>query len=435
MRYLIKRKNWYYYKRRIPKYHQHHYGTQSVIHVSLKTTSEPVAIQRASILNSELEKLWNKLTANQPLNTDHEYQKAVQTAQSFNFSYRTIDELAQGDLEKIINRTQAIQQPAIFEKEQDIAALLGKHTVASLTISKALDEFFEFEKPNHTRKNADQLRKWKNPRIKAVKNFIQVCGDLPIDQITRADTLNFRSWWLARVESENLTSNTPNKDFSHLRTLIFFAKDHHALNIQVEELFSRIRFKGTPNSRPPFKTSFIKERLLHPKNLAGLNRECQLLLYAMADLGARPSELVGLNPDKDHIRLDTDIPFILIEGEEDREIKTQHSERIMPLVGASLYAFQQLENGFKDYYRKPDKLSNNINKFLRNNDLLPTDDHSVYSLRHSFEDRLTAVEPPDKVQAALMGHKYDRPRYGDGPSLEQKYKWLQKIAFNIDELF
>lgn len=70
-----------------------------------------------------------------------------------------------------------------------------------------------------------------------------------------------------------------------------------------------------------------------------------------------------------------------------------------------------------------------MNKVMGNNNLLPTPDHSLYSLRHTFEDRLTAVEAPGKVIASLMGHKWIRPKYGSGPSLEQKRDWLQKIAF------
>jgi len=90
-----------------------------------------------------------------------------------------------------------------------------------------------------------------------------------------------------------------------------------------------------------------------------------------------------------------------------------------------------MPNGFTHYYRKPDQLSATLNKYLKEHDLLPTKEHCVYSLRHSFEDRLTAVEPPDKVQAALMGHKYHRERYGKGPTLEQKKKWLDKMCFEI----
>lgn len=65
---------------------------------------------------------------------------------------------------------------------------------------------------------------------------------------------------------------------------------------------------------------------------------------------------------------------------------------------------------------------------MRNRGLLPSDDHSLYSLCHTFEDRLTAVEAPEKVIDALMGHKWIRPKYGAGPSLAQKQDWLGRIA-------
>ena len=430
MKHIIKIKSWYHFKRRIPKRYKKYYEGKDVIQVSLKTTSESVAIQRASVLREELDRLWMKLSENTPIDKNHSYHKAVSTAQTFNFSYRPVSELANSDLEKIINRLDVLQSE-VPETPENVSALLGGEEKPSFPISEALESFIEFEKPNHTRKSEDQLRKWKNPKLKAVNNFILVCGDLSIEKITRNDILAFRSWWHERVETEDLSPNSPNKDFTHLRTLLFFARDNHNLNINVDELFSRIRFKEIKSKRRPFQTSFIRDELLNINNLKGLERECQLFLFAMADLGARPSELVGLNSKIGDIRLDTDIPHIYIHAEKDKEIKTPYSQRYMPLVGSLLYAFQNLPDGFDRYYRKPDQLSGNLNKYLRNNDLLPSEDHSLYSLRHSFEDRLTAVEPPDKVQAALMGHRYDRPRYGDGPSLEQKYEWMKKIAFNI----
>jgi hypothetical protein len=85
--------------------------------------------------------------------------------------------------------------------------------------------------------------------------------------------------------------------------------------------------------------------------------------------------------------------------------------------------------GFPAYFDKSAALSATVNKFLKSRKLRPTDRHSLYSLRHTFEDRLTAVEPPEKIQAFLMGHRYDRPKYGSPPSLEQLRGWLDKIAF------
>jgi len=294
---------------------------------------------------------------------------------------------------------------------------------------------FEFEQPNHYNKSDLQIRKWVNPRKLAVSNFIKVIGDLSVDQISRQDILHFKKWWAERISKDNrsasASASAANKNFTQLKSILRSVDDNHQLKLNVEELFRCIRFTEKPSQRPPFSTAFIQETLLDMSNLIGLNAECRWFLYAMADTGARPSELVGLNPENGDIRLDVEHPYIYIRPDHKKELKTQQSERQIPLVGASLLAFQNLPSGFNHYYRNSDLLSNTLNKFLRESDLLPTTEHCVYSLRHSFEDRLTAVEPPEKVQAALMGHKYNRPRYGDGPSLKQKKKWLDKIALKV----
>lgn len=82
---------------------------------------------------------------------------------------------------------------------------------------------------------------------------------------------------------------------------------------------------------------------------------------------------------------------------------------------------------FTDYHDKPDSLSSAMNKYLNENGLLPSDKHTLYSLRHSFQDRLLTANAPDRVQADLMGHKFHRLYYGDGSSLKQKLEWLKKV--------
>jgi hypothetical protein len=81
------------------------------------------------------------------------------------------------------------------------------------------------------------------------------------------------------------------------------------------------------------------------------------------------------------------------------------------------------------YHDKGDSLSATINKYLRKNGLRPTPRHSVYSLRHNFQDRLLAAQLLDRVQADLMGHEFGRQKYGEGASLEQKIEALNRIKF------
>jgi integrase len=109
-------------------------------------------------------------------------------------------------------------------------------------------------------------------------------------------------------------------------------------------------------------------------------------------------------------------------------MKTQQSYRDIPLVGAALAAMKLQPKGFPRYRDKNAALSATLNNFLRDNGLRPDSKQSVYSLRHSFKDRLVSVEAPESLIDDLMGHKTHKPKYGKGASLELKQKWLLQIA-------
>ena len=53
----------------------------------------------------------------------------------------------------------------------------------------------------------------------------------------------------------------------------------------------------------------------------------------------------------------------------------------------------------------------------------------MYSLRHSFEDRMLAAGIDDRIRRDLFGHRLDRERYGKGASLEQVAELVARIAF------
>lgn len=55
---------------------------------------------------------------------------------------------------------------------------------------------------------------------------------------------------------------------------------------------------------------------------------------------------------------------------------------------------------------------------MRANGLMESEDHVIYSLRHSFEDRMLSANFPERVKADLMGHDINRERYGKGLPLQ-----------------
>jgi hypothetical protein len=98
-------------------------------------------------------------------------------------------------------------------------------------------------------------------------------------------------------------------------------------------------------------------------------------------------------------------------------------------------------NGFPRYFMNADALTQLVNKHLRK--LQPNVSEkdgetykTMYGIRHCFKDRLRAALAPDSMMDALMGHEEgaeqgnrNKPKYGNGFTLETKLETLQKIAF------
>ena len=401
------------------------FHSKDVVQVPLKTDSRSIAERRSSNLNQLLESYWRDMALKGDSADLNKFNDMVKRARISGFQYRSMEDIVtQATPVEFINRINVADK---MISEKDIQSILGTGEKPYISLEAAQEIYFAHEAGNLVDRSDNQIRHWKNQRKRAVKNFISVIGDIPLDSITREDILGYRNWWVSRIQSEDrLSPNTANKEFGFIRQILRAAADNCGVDVNVDVLFRKINLKDTNiRSKHLFDTDYIKDVLMD-RELIKMNDECQLFIYAMADTGARVAELVGL--ESEDVILFGDVPHIKIRKNAIRSLKTPQSERDIPLVGSALIAFRELGGGFVRYRGKSDLISSTINKYLRENDLVPSDRHSLYSLRHSFEDRLTAVEPPDKVQAALMGHKYVRPKYGHGPSLEQKKLWLDKIA-------
>jgi integrase len=273
--------------------------------------------------------------------------------------------------------------------------------------------------------SANQIKKWRNPKKRAVTNLIEVVTDKEISTLTRSDALKFREWWQQRIAIDGLDIGTANKDIGHISKMLTTIDLTHRLGL--DPVFKSLRLSGEiEKQREAFQRDHVQNVILKSGALDELNTEARRIVYLMADAGLRLSEAANLLPE--HIILDHDVPHVQIRAV-GRRLKTDHSARDIPLVGCALAAMKLQPGGFPRYRDKAASLSALVNKYFGAHDMLPTPDHSLYSLRHCFEDRLTAVEAPEKVVASLMGHKWIRPKYGAGPSLTQKQEWLLKVAF------
>jgi len=340
------------------------------------------------------------------------------------FRFMTAHEAARLPLTDLIERVEAVPAPRGAPDKIEAAAILGGARHPQMTVSRALDRYWSVARVKTLNKSPDQVRRWENPRRKAVANFMAVVGDLNIEDVSTKDLHLFKSWWVDKMENEGVSANSASKDFIHLTAMmrevalaeeILLRFDTKGLNIKDSD-------KGT---RPPFSTHWLREKILADGALNGLNGEARAILLGMVNTGYRPSE--GAMLTRNQIILEANIPHIKIEPVNGRALKTVHSKRVIPLCGVSLEAFRAYPDGFPRYADSP-SVSDTINKYLRENGLLESPKHSLYSLRHSMEDRMLAAGFDERIRRDILGHALQRERYGSGGQLAQVHALISSIA-------
>lgn len=378
-------------------------------------------------LDGELTAYWHGLRDGQAVEARRRFEAARKRARQIGIPYQTAAEIAQGDIRSILARARHLIDHDKVESEPEFVAVMGGEEKPALRLSDLLPEFEAHKKSELLAMSEQQVKKWRNPKARAVGSLIAVVGDKALSELTRSDALSFRRWWQTKIEDDGLDLDTANKDFGHIAKM--FHTVNNAYDLGLTSVFSKMRFEGNvEKQRAAFTAEFVRDQILAPGALDGLNEQARDIVRLVAETGLRLSEACNLTEATIH--LDTAVPYVEVRPDQ-RKMKTPYSLRDIPLVGVALEAMRRHPAGFPRYRDKAAGLSALVNKSLRNRtpSLLPTDEHSLYSLRHTFEDRLTAVDTPDKVIAVLMGHKHQRPKYGAGPSLELKQKWMLKIAY------
>jgi len=397
---------------------------RTFVWLSLHTDSKSIAESKADGAWAQMVAAWEARLAGDQTDAVKRFDAARELAAVRGFRYMDAATVAQQPLKDVIRRVQAVPSKNGIPDRLEAAAVLGGASSEGIKVSTALDLYWALAADKTLGKSEDQLRRWRNPRIKAVKNFIAVVGDKPMDAITGDDMLDFRSWWLDRITAGEVSTNAANKDLIHLGDVLKTVNKMKRLGLVLP--LSDLSFKeGEAGKRPPFSVKFITEKLLAPGALDGLNPEARGILLTMINTGARPSELAGLTSKC--IRLDHDVPHISIEPVE-RQLKSANARRVIALAGVSLDALSGFPDGFPRYRKSSASLSAAVNKFLRANGLVESPDHTLYSLRHSFEDRLLAAGVDERIRRDLLGHALNRERYGAGASLEHLLDIVTKVA-------
>ena len=365
----------YYFSRVIPSDLKHHYSKPRIIQ-SLKTKSARRATVASKMLSAKLDDYWLGLRLKQ----------VDVPASHLLVSGATVN------LESNL--------PTIDEALETYLRIKGR--------GKS-DLFF-----SHTRRS--------------IKYLTDCLGSRSLDQYTSADAAQLRDWFVLR----GLAIASIKRNFGSIKAVVNFVALEQGLTCNNPFNGVYLHSDNSSKKRRPIATNNLKA--IQAKCLE-LDDDLRHLVSLISDTGMRLSEATGLT--KSDINLDCDYPHIVITPYPHRSLKTLSSERIVPLVGQSLWAAKRIIGTSTSVYSFPRYTSSSrcnansasaaINKWIKT---VADSDAVIHGLRHSFRDRLRAVEAPSEVIDQLGGWslKTVGQGYGDGYSVEILSKWLEKIV-------
>ena len=264
--------------------------------------------------------------------------------------------------------------------------------------------------------------------IRNIEYIIKVLGNRAIKTYSTNDAGKFRDWLI----EQGMSNSTVKRVFSSIRAIINLAINEFGLNILNQ--FSKVYLPSSSSvdiNRVIPREDLIKIQSICKKE----DDELRWIVALLSDSGMRLSEALGLT--KEDINLNHSIPHIRLIPHPWRGLKTKSSNRYIPLVKDSLWAsLRVLEHNNDSNFAFPrytslkgcnaNSASAALNKWLKEK---LSKQYVIHGLRHSFRDRLRAIECPLEIIDQLGGWSFKSvgQRYGKGYELSVLGKWMNKI--------
>ena len=295
----------------------------------------------------------------------------------------------------------------------------------NITLSHAIDIYIQHKGQGKTKNFHTSVQR-------AFRYLMAACGTKDLLEYTRADALVYRDY----LVKKGLAGSSITRVLNTIRPVFNFTISEYALDVKnpFVGIYHNRNF-GVSKRLPIPKDALLKIQ----KECIAYNDDLRWLVAIISDSGMRLAEAAGLL--KSDLKLDTDIPHIVIQPHEWRRLKTETSTRIVPLVGHSLWAARQVQEhcessefAFPRYnrqqYTNANSASAALNKWLKG---YVSKGQSIHSFRHSMRDRLREVDCPSEVIDQIGGWARSGvgEGYGDGYSLSKMYDYLDRITLII----
>ena len=261
-----------------------------------------------------------------------------------------------------------------------------------------------------------------------IEYIVKVLGNKSIRSYSSIDASKFRDWLM----EQGMSLSTVKRVFSSVKAIINLTIQEHGLDIN--NPFSKTYMPEIEVKQ--YRESIPTETIKHIQSLCrDYDDDLRWLVTLLSDSGMRLGEVVGLH--KSDINLNCKIPHINLVPHPWRRLKTRSSQRLIPLINESLWACKRiLEHNDDSLFAFPrytslkgckaNSASAALNKWLKEK---LSEDYVIHGFRHSFRDRLRAIECPSEIIDQLGGWSLRSigQGYGKGYELSVLSKWLLKI--------
>ena len=264
------------------------------------------------------------------------------------------------------------------------------------------------------------------PRV-ALTTFISLAGDRVVSEYSREDAKLF----VHHLEMKGNKTATIRRRINSLSAIMNYA--YSELDLDKRNPFTRL-FICNEGDDVFKRGTFTNEQLKlgYDKALAS-GSSVKLLMPLLGETGCRLAEIVGLRLED----VDLEHDLIHIRPNSARRLKNKTSERVLPLVGYAKLAMEQALIQADNQWLFPQYIkaghcyathaSNPVNKWLKRDFAGLT----AHSLRHTFRDRLRAVECPMDIIDQIGGWRSVGGvgvSYGEGYSTKQELKWMRSVS-------
>jgi integrase len=245
-----------------------------------------------------------------------------------------------------------------------------------------------------------------------------------LSDISRQDANDLRDHLLSRV-----SANSAVRMLGVVRTAINYAIVEHSLNIP--NVFTNLRIKGAGASKLD-RLPLSDTQVVHLETAYSNDTTAWALFVCLRDTGCRVSEIAGLRV-KD---CDTDKGCLTISPTPWRTLKTNNSQRSVPLSPEAIKALEEVSQGkdpeaplFPQYAKERggDNCSAMMMKRLRT--IITDKKLTMHSLRHRMKDKLRNTGCPEAISMAILGHGSNTvaANYGSGYALDVMREHMKKV--------